>query len=416
VDRASLTLIGTLVAVALLTSSCGADETDSAGDEPPGDTAPVVEAPAATAPSTRPETTTPAPPLDEIDLDLEPVATVTAPVAMTTIPGTDELVWVAGKDGRLFEVDLSEGGEGRPVLDFSGDVSNGNEQGFLGVATAPDGEHLYTSYTDTDGGTRVDEYELDGAAIDEGSRRGVFAHPQPFNNHNGGNIVFGPDGMLYLGLGDGGSSGDPDGNGQDTTTLLASIMRIDPTAVGDRSYGVPSDNPFTDDDGRTEIWLYGVRNPWRFSFDPATGDLWIADVGQDDIEEIDLLPAGPDEPAGKGANLGWSLVEGTRDFAGTAPPDHLPPIFEYGRDGGNCSVTGGYVYRGEAIPDLDGTYLFADYCVSEVRGLRNDGGVIEETSFGIGSGPGTLGSFGQDATGELYLLDISGEISRIVEG
>lgn len=410
-------LLGVVTAVVLLATSCGPSETDSAGTEPPADTAPLVDPPATSAPDPAPTTAVEPAPLADIDLDLELVATVPTPTAMTTIPGVEERVWVAGRSGQLFEVDLENGGEGVPVLDFSDDVSTSGEQGFLGVAVAPDGEHLYTSFSDADGATRLDEYTLDGTDIDSESRRQVFGLPQPFSNHNGGNIVFGPDDLLYLGLGDGGSADDPEGNGQDTTTLLGSMIRIDPTAQGDRSYGTPSDNPFTDDDGRTEIWLYGVRNPWRFSFDTDTGDLWIGDVGQNEIEEIDALRVDSETPAGKGANLGWNLVEGTRDFDGSAPPDHTPPVYEYDHADGNCSVTGGFVYRGQSIPELDGAYVFADFCVSEVRALRVSGdGTVEERGFGIGSEPSTLVSFGQDAAGELYVLSGAGEISRIVAG
>ncbi|MEL7208181.1 MAG: PQQ-dependent sugar dehydrogenase, partial [Actinomycetota bacterium] len=175
--------------------------------------------------------------------------------------------------------------------------------------------------------------------------------------------------------------------------------------------------PFTDDDGRTEIWAYGLRNPWRFSFDRVSGDLWIGDVGQNEIEEIDLLRSTDGEPAGRGANLGWNLMEGSEEFAGSEPPDHVGPVFDYAHEGGNCSVTGGYVYRGEAVPDLVGTYVFGDYCVSELRGLRVGGGAEAETAeFGVGTDQNTLVSFGEDAAGELYVLAGSGEIHRIVSG
>ena len=216
--RLTPTLLGLLTALALLSAACGPSETDSAGSEPPADTAPLVDPPSTTSgrdttPRAQPEPT----PLRDVDLDLDLVATMPTPVAMTTIPGIEDRVWVAARDGQLFEIDLEEGGEGTPVLDFSDDVSTSGEQGFLGVAVAPDGGHLYTSYTDPDGATRIDEYTLDGVGIDEigieeSSRRQVLGLPQPFSNHNGGNIVFGPDGLLYLGLGDGGSFADPDGN------------------------------------------------------------------------------------------------------------------------------------------------------------------------------------------------------------
>ena len=166
------------------------------------------------------------------------------------------------------------------------------------------------------------------------------------------------------------------------------MIRIDPTEQGSRPYGIPADNPFTEDDGRPEIWLYGVRNPWRFSFDRVTGDLWIGDVGQYEIEEVDRLPAVDGLDAGKGANLGWNLMEGSQEFAGSAPPDHVGPVYDYPHSDGICSVTGGFVYRGEAIPDLVGTYVYGDFCASEVRGLRvSDEGDVEEAGFDIGGAP-----------------------------
>ena len=408
-------IVASLAGIAVLAGACGADESDSADSTAPPTTTALVESTTTTAAVAN--TAGPAA-LAEIDLALEPVAVVPAPIAMTPVPGDDGRAWVADRDGRLFEIDLeagSEQGEGTEVLDFSDDVNTDGEQGFLGVAVAQDGAHLYTSYSDPDGATRIDEYTVEDGVIDENSRREVFDLPQPFGNHNGGNIVIGPDGLLYLGLGDGGSAGDPEGHGQNTTTLLGSMIRIDPTPAGDRSYTTPTDNPFTDDDGQPDIWLYGVRNPWRFSFDRATGDLWIADVGQGDIEEINRLSAGNGEPAGRAANLGWNLVEGSREFAGAPPPDHTPPVFEYDHGEGNCSVTGGFVYRGDEITALDGAYLFADYCVSEVRALRvTESGEIDERAFGIGTDTNTLVSFGEDAAGELYVLSSAGEISRIV--
>jgi glucose/arabinose dehydrogenase len=404
-----------LATAALLAAACGLTDDGRSGASSLCDTSAEVTGSPPSGPGV--PLTDEVAPLDTVDLGLELVATIPAPMALTTIPGDDSRVWVAARDGCVHAVGLEPGGDAEKVLDFSDEVSTTSEQGLLGLASAPDGAHLYTSYTDLDGATRIDEYAVDGDVIDEGSRRQVFGLPQPFSNHNGGNIAFGPDGLLYFGLGDGGNRGDPDGNGQNTTTLLGSLIRIDPTADGSRSYTVPADNPFTDDDGRTEIWAYGLRNPWRFSFDRATGDLWIGDVGEGDIEEVDFLPVDGTEPGGRGANLGWNLVEGTADFAGSAPPDHTAPVFEYSHDQGNCSITGGHVYRGEAIPDLVGTYVFGDYCVSEVRGLRiADDGTVDEAGFGIGGDANTLVSFGEDAAGELYVLSGSGEISRIVPG
>ena len=245
-------------------------------------------------------------------------------------------------------------------------------------------------------------------AADATSELVLLEVPQPFSNHNGGMIAFGPDGFLYGGVGDGGSGGDPQGNGQDLGTLLGSILRIDVRgASAGAPYRVPPDNPFVGVDGaRDEIWAYGLRNPWRFSFDPATGDLWAADVGQADREEIDLvLP---------GRNYGWNTMEGTNCFL-TADCDRTglePPVVEYGH-GLGCSVTGGYVYRGAAVPALSGVYVYADFCTGRIWGFR-------PTDLGV-SGPVQLlqapfqvSSFGTDSLGELYVLGFDGGVYRFV--
>jgi glucose/arabinose dehydrogenase len=281
--------------------------------------------------------------------------------------------------------------------------------------------------------------------------RVVFALDQPFPNHNGGDVVFGPDGFLYLGFGDGGSAGDPLLAGQDRGQLLGSILRIDPRGTDGSAYTIPADNPYADEQGaRPEVWLKGVRNPWRFAFDRANGDLWVGDVGQNEVEEIDWLPADEDGTgAGRGANLGWNEMEGSVPFEdGVEPEDHTPPVLSYthGATGG-CSVTGGFVYRGAAIPGLTGAYLFADYCASDLRAIRfvyrgeaipelfgaflftdychgelralaidrEDGDVLDNAEIL----PDTLESpisFGQDADGELYVMTQPGQLLRIVRG
>jgi glucose/arabinose dehydrogenase len=241
----------------------------------------------------------------------------------------------------------------------------------------------------------------------------VLAVDQPFANHNGGDVEFGPDGYLYFGLGDGGSAGDPEGNGQDPSTLLGSMLRIDPqgTLDGDEPYAIPGDNPFADGDaGEPEVWLYGLRNPWRFSFDPATDDLWIADVGQNAWEEINRLPAA--DGGGRGANLGWNELEGTHSFEGVNPDDGVLPVFEYPHDDGGCSVTGGVVYRGNAIAGLAGAYLFGDLCNPTLRALDVSGDEPREVSFDD-SEVGNLVSFGQDNDGEVYAVSLDGPIYRL---
>ena len=304
-----------------------------------------------------------------------------------------------------------------PLLDISDEVINEGERGLLGMAFSSDGRKLYIDFTrQPDGHTVVLEYELgDRTTIDEDSRREILFVEQPFANHNGGQLVVGPDGFLFVGLGDGGSGGDPEGHGQDTSTLLGSILRIDPEggAEDGPAYGIPPGNPFADgEDGAPEIWLYGVRNPWRFTFDAATGDLWVGDVGQNAYEEIDRLPAVGGFEAGKGANLGWNEMEATHSFdGGENPPGAVLPIFEYGRDAG-CSITGGYVYRGDDIPGLEGAYVYTDYCSAGIRGLQVDGDtVIDSRTWDLPVEQ--LYSFGQDDDGELYLLLASGPVLKL---
>jgi hypothetical protein len=212
-----------------------------------------------------------------------------------------------------------------------------------------------------------------------------------------------------VGLGDGGAGGDPSGTGQRNDDLLGSILRIDPLGTaGGEGYAIPDDNPFVDGGGSPEIWVYGVRNPWRFTFDRDTGDLWIGDVGQESIEEITYLPADGDEPAGRGANLGWAEMEGSAVFGDAEPDGHVPPVHEYASNDGNCSVTGGYVYRGEAIEGLDGAYHYGDFCAGELLSLRVDdeGALVDQRSLEVSLGSNTLSSFGEDLDGELYVLSL----------
>jgi glucose/arabinose dehydrogenase len=350
------------------------------------------------------------------ELRLTEVASVDAPTALAPDPTTGAL-YVTEQDGRVVAIDPTSG-ESQVVLDISDDVTSGGERGLLGITFDPDGEHLYISYTDSNGDTSVEEYQWSDGAVVAGSRRQVLAQDQPFGNHNGGDLHFGPDGYLYIGLGDGGAGGDPTGTGQDPSDLLGSILRIDPTPTGDAPYSVPGDNPFVGGEGAPEVWLFGVRNPWRFSFDLETGDLWIGDVGQNEIEEIDFLSAVDGVDAGKGANLGWAAMEGTSVFDGAEPADHVPPIHDYTREGGTCSVTGGYAYRGSAIPGLRGRYLYGDYCAGELRTLRvvADRQVTDE-SLGLSVGTNTLASFGEDLDGELYVLSIDdGVVYRLEPG
>ncbi|MDP8953479.1 MAG: PQQ-dependent sugar dehydrogenase, partial [Actinomycetota bacterium] len=335
-------------------------------------------------------------------------ATLDAPVAMAQRPGHDPF-FVAERAGRVMVVD---DGQVRPESLLEVETTTNGERGLLGLAFGPDGSHLYVSYTNLDGDSRLDEYAMGpGAAdIDLSSRRTLLRVAQPFANHNGGHVAFGPDGLLYYGLGDGGSSGDPEGNAQDTSTLLGSVLRIDPDVRGEAPYAIPVDNPFAAGGGRGEIYLYGVRNPWRFSFDRLTGDLWLADVGENAIEEVNHLPAG----RGAGANLGWPALEGTRAFDGDPPPDAVSPVYEYTHDDG-FSVTGGYVYRGSRIPALQGAYVFGDLGTARLWALAVGAGgkVAGRADLDVGVDEGTLVSFFEDASGELYVISIAGTIFRL---
>jgi glucose/arabinose dehydrogenase len=288
---------------------------------------------------------------------------------------------VARKGGRVCR--LAGGGCTQDQVVAS--VSGGTEQGLLGLVFSAGGSRLYISYTNPAGDSRLDSLAIAGnGTVDPASRQNLLSQDQPQANHNGGNIVFGPDGLLYLGLGDGGGAGDQHGstgNAQDPGTNLGKILRIDPATSA------------------VQRWIMGVRNPWRFSFDRATGDLWIGDVGQNRYEEVDVLPAG----AQQGRNLGWRCFEGTHPYAACAPAGgHTPPLFDYAH-GPGCSVTGGYVYRGSRIPALAGAYLYADYCDGQLRGVTRQGGHVR-TQRALGVNPGNVVSFGQDAAGELYVL------------
>ncbi|MXZ54155.1 MAG: PQQ-dependent sugar dehydrogenase [Acidimicrobiaceae bacterium] len=296
-------------------------------------------------------------------------------------------------------------------MDIGAETEATGERGLLGIAVTD--RWLYANFTDLAGDTRVDAFEREGTGL-SGHRRTILFQAQPFSNHNGGDLAIGPDGFLYVAFGDGGSGGDPLNAGQDPTTWLGAILRIEPTPDAAEPYAVPSDNPFAADPdkaGRPEIFLTGVRNPWRFSFDRATGDLWIADVGQDAYEEVTVLLAA--NGGGLGANLGWRLREGLHRFTGDEPPDHADPVWEYSQDDG-CSVTGGYVYRGSAIDDLYGAYVFGDYCTSRLWAVQISRGEVEFRELGAEVLGGSLASFGEDADGELYALSLNGTVARIV--
>jgi glucose/arabinose dehydrogenase len=347
---------------------------------------------------------------------LEQLGDFDQPLYVTQAPGDAKHLFVVEQTGRVQVLTDTESAAA-PFLDLSDQVSCCGEQGLLSIAFAPDYQRsgvVYADYTDQAGDTRVVEYRRSGSnslTLDPGSARVVLRVDQPFPNHNGGLVVFGPDDLLYVGLGDGGSLGDPDRTGQDLGTLLGKILRIDPRARGGRPYSVPASNPFVDRAGaRPEIYSYGLRNPWRFSFDRRTEALSIGDVGQSRFEEIDLVPSG----AGRGANFGWSAYEGfARLNDDQMAPDAIPPVLVYSHDAG-CSVTGGYVVRDRSLPSLYGRYLYGDYCAGELRSFPAVPGRRAADDRALGLEVPSLTSFGEDDDGHIYATSQEGPVYRLV--
>ncbi|MSO43971.1 MAG: hypothetical protein EXQ74_01465 [Thermoleophilia bacterium] len=368
---------------------------------------------------------------------MRPAACLTAAAILVAVPGTasalglrtvgrgfGSALGVVQAPGELRLLVVERNGVVRPILpsglpgaawlDIRDRVgAEGVEQGLLGLAFAPDfatSHRLYVDYTDRRGDTRVVEFRAAPGAkrVSPRTASQVLFQRQPFANHNGGALQFGPDGMLYIALGDGGGRGDPSGNGANPMSLLGKILRIDPShRSGDRAYGIPPGNPYADGQGgRPEVWARGLRNPWRISFDRATGDLWIGDVGQSSREEIDVARA---SRAGldfrTGLDFGWNRREGTRDFTGGArTPTETDPVAQYTHGDDNCSVTGGYVYRGRAIPALTGRYVYADWCSGRSWTLNAARpGRPTEITRRIGAIVGVT-SFGQDRAGEIYVV------------
>jgi glucose/arabinose dehydrogenase len=315
--------------------------------------------------------------------------------------------------GRLFFIEkmgtirVYENGQllAAPFLDITDRVNDkGNEMGLLGLAFHPDyaeNGFFYVNYTGAGGHTRIARFHAAGNSADATSEKILLTVEQPYSNHNGGALAFGRDGYLYAGLGDGGSAGDPHKNGQNTKTLLGKILRID-VDNGD-PYAIPADNPFGN-----EIWAYGLRNPWRISFDLATGDLWIGDVGQNTWEEVDYYPAS----GAPGANFGWSIMEGNHGYSDVPQPGLLLPAAEYIHSKGNCSITGGYVYRG-ALPEWNGIYLYGDYCSGRIWALMLSAGSWQnQLMFETGE---LLTTFGQDEAGEVYFASDRGSIYHLTK-
>ncbi len=341
------------------------------------------------------------------------IATLESPVDLAWRAGDDAL-YVVEQGGRIMRLadDATE-----TVLDATELTEAAGEQGLLGLAFGPGGDVAYTNYTDLVGDTTVVEYpvEGDGTFMTGDNARVLFVIEQPYDNHNGGDLTFGPDGMLYIGMGDGGSGGDPERRATDLSTPLGKLLRIDPTPSEGEPYTVPSDNPFVGrGDADPRIWSSGLRNPWRFSFDRATGDLWIADVGQDAVEEIDVAPATDGVDAGKGLSFGWSAFEGNDRFNDDVPADgHTPPFATYPNAGDECSINGGVRVRDGSA--LDGWYVYADYCSGRVAALEvlGEGATLQagrtvelgnvESPTAVVEGP----------AGEVYVLSAAGPVLRL---
>lgn len=383
---------------------------------------PSTDGSASTEPPTVRETLVPIPtttdlagPLTEPDVGMFEVGSFDRPVGVAFRPAGGE-IHVVEQAGRVVAVsDLSAD----VVLDITDLTEARGEQGLLGLAFHPTADLAYVNFTDSDGDTVVAELAIDPATarFDRDSWREVLTVDQPYRNHNGGHLVFGPDQLLYIGVGDGGSGGDPERYALDLTSRLGKILRIDPVAADGEPFTVPADNPFVGTPGADPtIWASGLRNPWRFSFDPPTGDLWIGDVGQNRFEEINRSPATDRRNAGRGVDFGWSAFEGFERFNEDQPvADAVPPLFVYAHSDGHCSVTGGTVARGDVVPDLAGWYLFGDYCSGQIWALDPTAPPAEPRVVEIAELP-TLVAITEAPDGEMYAVSNSGTVVRLIPG
>jgi glucose/arabinose dehydrogenase len=380
-----------------------------------GSTTPVASGGVATPPPTAA-----APVFGEPVVAVAEVAQVDQPVGLAVRAG-DPALYVIGQDGTVFRITLDPGGDSQvgEVADLTDRTSANGERGLLGIAFSSDGTLAWLNYTDDSGDTVVAEYPVaaDGT-FDVDAERVLLQIDQPYPNHNGGDLALGPDGMLYVAMGDGGSGGDPERRASDPTNLLGKLLRIDPAPSGDAAYSIPADNPFAngsmgDVAGAPEVWAWGLRNPWRIAFDPLTAELWIADVGQNRVEEIDAVGPTADHPAGWGTNFGWSAYEGNDRFNDDlADPGNLTfPVWTFTHAEG-CSISGGAVYRGTAIAGLAPAYVYSDYCAGVVW------------AFDLASGRNVVLVDGLDAVaavrtgpdGELYVLERSGGVNKLIPG
>src|SRR5688500_6374811 len=362
------------------------------------------------------DSTDPEPIPSEFKLSLQSIASgLNNPVYLTS-PAGDARLFVVEQPGRIR---IISGGQvlATPFLDITSRVLSGGERGLLSVAFHP--QYATTGFfsvyfTGSSGELRIERYSVSTNAnvANTASAKVILTVPHPRSNHNGGLAMFGPDGMLYLGLGDGGGAGDPDLNGQNRNTLLGALLRID-VSNGD-PYAIPPGNPFVgQSNARPEIWALGLRNPWRFSFDRTAGVLYIADFGQNQLEEVNAVTA-----TRAGVNYGWNVMEASACFnASTCNRSGLElPVHEYSHNDGSCSITGGFAYRGSALPEIAGHYFYADYCVGAVKSfLYQNGTATDKRSWDLGS-VGSVTSFGEDSSGELYLTSANGSVYKFVRG
>jgi glucose/arabinose dehydrogenase len=349
-----------------------------------------------------------------ISLAVEEVAHGLDDPVYATAPAGDPRLFIVEQPGRIRIVENGRLVE-KPFLDITSKVGSGGERGLLSVAFHPlyrSNGFLFVNYTDKKGDTRIERYTVsaDREMADPRSAKLILTIDQPYANHNGGHNLFGPDGMLYVGMGDGGSQGDPHGNGQNPNALLGKLLRIN-VDRGD-PYTVPDGNPYAKGGGKGEIWAIGLRNPWRFAFDKVTGLLYIGDVGQDRYEEINIAPA-----ARPGINYGWNTMDGPSCFRSPLCDKNTfqQPAFTYGHDEGNCSIIGGFVYRGRKIPEVVGEYFFADYCGGWLRSVRYTNGRVSALHRWLDRGIGSITSFGEDGQGELYICSSNGRVYRIIK-
>jgi glucose/arabinose dehydrogenase len=384
------------------TATTAPPQTITSTSTPPSTTSPTTSVAAASSTTSTTTSTTAAP--ADTRLALEEVARGFEQPVLALAPPGDTKLYVVDQPGRIWVID---DGDPEIFVDINEDVIFGGERGLLGLAFHPDFEsnrRFFVNYTGDRGQTKVVEMVAapDGRSADPASQQVLLEIDQPARNHNGGMIAFGPDGYLWVATGDGGGANDRFDHGQRTDTLLAALLRIDVANSGE--YSIPPDNPFVDGGGAPEVWAYGLRNPWRFTIE---GDmLFIADVGQNEWEEINALSV----EASRGANFGWPIREATDCFRGPCDAaDLVDPVYEYSH-GEGCSVTGGFVYTGTALPQLGGHYFFSDYCSGWIRSLSPDGEVFEWPGAG---GAGSVTSFGKDAAGEIYVVVGQGSVFRL---